>query len=69
VWPSGLYILIRLVLQQVPVVPTIGWEQIGVIGILITIGGLLMAGKLRLGISVDKVTVVSDARLAEQRAS
>jgi hypothetical protein len=71
VWPSRLFLsLIAVVLQeQTPVVPTIGWEQIGVIGILITIGGLLMAGKLRLGISVDKETAISDARLAEQRAS
>jgi hypothetical protein len=69
VWPSGLYILTGVVLeQQSPALP-VSWEQIGVITILITIGGLLMAGKLRLGISVDKETAISDARLAEQRTS
>jgi hypothetical protein len=69
VWPSNLYILTSVVLeQQSPALP-VSWEQIGVITILITIGGLLMAGKLRLGISVDKETAISDARLAEQRTS
>jgi hypothetical protein len=70
VWSSRLTLnLIAVVLQQqTPNLP-VSWEQIGVITVLITIGGLLMAGKLRLGISVDKETAISDARLAEQRAS
>jgi hypothetical protein len=56
VWPSGLYILIRLVQQQTG--GPLSWEQIVLVvgaaaGVLGSLGGLLVKGVVRFGYQVE----------------